>query len=66
MTRRLIAHVADDETAHRRRRARAQLEALSDREREVAVAIGEGRGNAEIARALHMSLPTVKDRKSVV
>lgn len=60
VTRRLIAHVADDETARRRRRAREQLDALSDREREVAVAIGEGRSNAEIARALYMSLPTVK------
>jgi DNA-binding NarL/FixJ family response regulator len=60
VTRRLIAHVAEDETARRRRRARAQLDRLSDREREVAVALGEGRSNAEIATALYMSLPTVK------
>jgi DNA-binding NarL/FixJ family response regulator len=60
VTRLLIAHVADDETARRRRHARRELDALSDREREVALAVAEGRSNAEIAKALHMSLPTVK------
>ncbi|MGY1761438.1 response regulator [Geodermatophilus sp. SYSU D00779] len=43
-----------------RARAAARLAGLSDREREVAIAIGQGRSNADIARELFMSLPTVK------
>ena len=66
VTRRLIAHVAGDETRLRRDRARTQLGALTDREREVAVAIGEGRSNADIAKGLYMSLPTVKAHVSHV
>ncbi|QES52780.1 DNA-binding response regulator [Streptomyces venezuelae] len=44
--------------------ARARLALLADREREVALAVGRGRSNAEIARELHLSLPTVKTHVS--
>ena len=61
VTRRLIALVAGEtEAAARGERARERLAALTAREREVALAVGAGRPNAEIAAALHMSVPTVK------
>jgi DNA-binding NarL/FixJ family response regulator len=59
ITRRLMAHVADNES-DRQSQARERLGRLSEREREVAVAIGLGKSNAEIARALYMSVATVK------
>ncbi|MFC7640891.1 response regulator [Streptosporangium lutulentum] len=40
--------------------ARTRLDLLAEREREVARAVGRGRSNAEIARELHLALPTVK------
>ncbi|KUL30020.1 response regulator [Actinoplanes awajinensis] len=40
--------------------ALAALQRLSEREREVAEAVATGSSNAEIAVALHMSVPTVK------
>ncbi|RBM16684.1 response regulator transcription factor [Streptomyces sp. PT12] len=62
VTQRLIAHVTGAGLdAHR---ARRRLAALGEREREVAVAIGQGKSNAEIAAALHMSVPTVKTHVS--
>jgi DNA-binding NarL/FixJ family response regulator len=60
VTRRLIGHVTDTEGGERRRHARQQLDRLTAREREVAVAIGLGKSNAEISRALYMSVATVK------
>lgn len=63
--RRLIEQVAsgsgqDGRTAA----ARARLALLAEREREVARAVGRGRSNAEIARELHLALPTVKTHVS--
>jgi DNA-binding NarL/FixJ family response regulator len=67
VTRRLIALTAGgDEEAVRSERARERLAALTEREREVALAIGAGSPNADIAAALHMSVPTVKAHVSSV
>ncbi|MGN9839588.1 response regulator [Nonomuraea sp. H19] len=60
VTRQLITHVADGGAGERTDRARKLLDRLSVREREVALAVGQGRSNAEIARELYMSVPTVK------
>ncbi len=60
VTRRLIDHIADDGTAARRRQAEEAVASLTDRERDVAIALGQGMTNAEIGRALYMSVPTVK------
>jgi DNA-binding NarL/FixJ family response regulator len=61
MARRLIALVAGDGAAARRRQqARDRLATLTAREREVAIAVGQGHSNAEIAGELHMSLATAK------
>jgi DNA-binding NarL/FixJ family response regulator len=64
VTRRLIATVTADQ--RRTRAARERLAALTEREREVARRIGEGRSNAEIAGALHLSVPTVKAHVSAI
>ncbi|MDX3075979.1 response regulator [Streptomyces sp. NPDC088354] len=68
VTRQLIAQVSGGAAAERSTgaRARRQLASLGEREREVALSIGEGRSNAEIAAALHMSVPTVKTHVSRV
>ncbi|QBI19588.1 response regulator transcription factor [Egibacter rhizosphaerae] len=60
VARRLIAHVADDESAECRNDATARLARLTDREHEVALAVGQGSSNAEIADDLAMSVATVK------
>jgi DNA-binding NarL/FixJ family response regulator len=61
VTRRLISLVAGDSDAGARsERARELMATLSPRERDVALAVGRGQANAEIAAALHLSVPTVK------
>jgi DNA-binding NarL/FixJ family response regulator len=61
ITRRLISLVArDSDAAARTDRARDRMATLSPREHDVALAVSRGQGNAEIAAALHLSVPTVK------
>jgi len=61
ITRRLISRVArDSDAAARTDRARDRMAKLSPREHDVALAVGRGLANAEIAAALHLSVPTVK------
>ncbi|MFL5838829.1 MAG: response regulator [Thermoleophilaceae bacterium] len=61
VTRRLISLVAGDSDAGvRREHARDLMATLSPREHDVARAVGRGQANAEIAAALHLSVPTVK------
>ncbi|NGO73762.1 response regulator [Streptomyces boncukensis] len=64
VTRQLIQHVRPGGEDSRRHRARTALDALGEREREVAVAVGRGLSNAEIAKTLYMSVPTVKTHVS--
>jgi DNA-binding NarL/FixJ family response regulator len=61
ITRRLISLVAGgSDAATRTDRARERMATLSPREQDVALAVGRGQANAEIAAALHLSVPTVK------
>jgi DNA-binding NarL/FixJ family response regulator len=61
VTRRLISLVAgDSDAAARTDQARNRMATLSPREHDVALAVGRGLANAEIAAALHLSVPTVK------
>ena len=61
VTRRLISLVAgDSDAAARTDHARDRMATLSPREHDVALAVGRGHANAEIAAALHLSVPTVK------
>ncbi|MFD9409834.1 response regulator [Streptomyces sp. NPDC059989] len=65
VTRRLMDQVAGGSGQDTRAAAaRARLERLAEREREVALAVGRGLSNAEIARELHLALPTVKTHVS--
>jgi DNA-binding NarL/FixJ family response regulator len=66
VTRQLINHVADTAVQTRRQRALDALHRLSERELAVTVAIGQGRTNAEIAKELFVSVPTVKTHISRV
>ncbi|TDV56250.1 response regulator [Actinophytocola oryzae] len=66
VTRRLIARVAETGTEIRRSRAQARLATLNERERTVAVEVGQGKSNAEIAKTLHLSVPTVKTHVSSI
>jgi DNA-binding NarL/FixJ family response regulator len=66
VTRRLIARVAESDQDRRREGARRRLTLLGEREREIAVEVGRGSANAEIAAALHLSVPTVKTHVSAI
>jgi DNA-binding NarL/FixJ family response regulator len=60
VTRTLIQRLRDDADDDRSEAATRRLAQLTEREHEVALAVGRGLSNAEIARELHLSVPTVK------
>jgi DNA-binding NarL/FixJ family response regulator len=60
VTRTLIERIRDEPGDDRGEAARLRLGVLTEREQEVALAVGRGLTNAEIARTLHLSVPTVK------
>jgi DNA-binding NarL/FixJ family response regulator len=62
VTRRLIAHFSAGTRA--RSKAPRGLDELTEREREVLSLVAQGLSNAEIARTLRVSLPTVKTHVS--
>lgn len=65
-TRTLIDRLRRHDPDDRQTAARARLAELTDREQEVALAVGQGLSNAEVARVLHLSIPTVKAHVSRV
>lgn len=60
VTRTLINRVRSDSGDDRSAGAQQRLALLTEREHDVALAVGRGLSNAEIASALHLSVPTVK------
>jgi DNA-binding NarL/FixJ family response regulator len=63
VTRRLIARFADRVAPAR---APRELDSLTEREREVLALVAHGLSNAELAEALHVSVPTAKTHVSRV
>jgi DNA-binding NarL/FixJ family response regulator len=63
VTRRLIARFAERAAPARTPR---ELDALTEREREVLALVAHGLSNAELAEALHVSVPTAKTHVSRV
>ncbi|MET3963156.1 DNA-binding NarL/FixJ family response regulator [Marmoricola sp. OAE513] len=56
----LIQQVTTGQSPDRARAAKTRLDRLTERELEVALAVGRGLSNAEIAKELYLSVPTVK------
>jgi DNA-binding NarL/FixJ family response regulator len=56
----LIQQVTSQQVTERSARAQEKLSRLTEREHDVAVAVGRGLSNAEIAKELYLSVPTVK------